>query len=90
MTGANGLPVPNDWCLCDDSGHPLARIYLQAAGPQAGKWFWAVQVTPDGVPFNAGTGYAATGTEAREICEEMVPAGTQERGPCCEGGDEIE
>jgi hypothetical protein len=82
--------MSDDWSLLDDAGRPLARIYLQTAGPLSGRWAWFVLVAPNGTPFNGGSGEAATGTEAREICEAMVPPGSQEGGPCCEGGDEIE
>ncbi|WP_036282852.1 hypothetical protein [Methylocystis sp. ATCC 49242] len=69
----------DDWSLLDDAGRPLARIYLQDGGPQGGRWAWFVQVAPDGTPWNGGTGYAASGREAREISEQLVPPGTQER-----------
>jgi hypothetical protein len=71
--------APDDWTLLDDSGRPLARIYHYSFGPNAGRWAWFVQVAPDGAPFNGGTGVAETGTEAREICERLLPPGTAER-----------
>lgn len=69
--------VPDDWCLEDDAGQPLARIYLHKFGPNAGRWAWFVQVAPDGTPYNGGTGTAATGTEAREECEQRIPEGVR-------------
>jgi hypothetical protein len=62
--------VPNDWGLEDVNGQPLARIYLFAYGPNAGRWAWFVQVDPQGRPYNGGTGTAETGREAREA---LVP-----------------
>lgn len=73
--------APDDWTLCDAEGRPLARIYHYAFGPQAGRWSWFVLVAPDGIPANGGTGTAATGREAREMCERLVPDGLQERRP---------
>jgi hypothetical protein len=64
---------PDDWCLEDVNGQPLARIYRYAYGPNAGRWAWFVQVAPQGRPFNGGTGTAETGREAREACEDLVP-----------------
>lgn len=81
LDGPNGAPVPDDWSLLDDGGHPLARIYRRQGGPQGGCWQWFVQVTTGGTPFNGGTGTAATGGEAREACERLVPDGLQERRP---------
>ncbi len=71
----------DDWCLIDDAGRPLARIYRYLYGPNAGRWSWFVLAAPDGAPFNGGTGTAATGREAREACEARIPPGTQERAP---------
>ncbi len=72
--------TPDDWTLFDDNGCPLARIYHFRFGPNAGRWAWFVLVAPDGAPpFNGGTGVAQTGREAREICERLVPPGTQVR-----------
>jgi hypothetical protein len=73
--------VPDDWCLPDEEGRPLARIYRYLYGPQAVRWSWFVLVAPDGTPANGGTGTAATGKEAREACEVLIPAGTRERAP---------
>lgn len=50
-------------------------VYAETGGPLGGRWFWAVQVAPDGTPFNGGTGHAATGREAREAVEARVPEG---------------
>jgi hypothetical protein len=77
--------APDDWTLCDDVGRPLARIYHHLFGPNVGRWFWTVLVAPDGTPFNAGMGDAATEAEAREICEAMVTS--RERRPCCDDLD---
>ncbi len=68
----------DDWTLYDASGNPLARIYRYLYGPIAGRWSWFVMVAPDGTPFNGGTGTAATGREAREACEALIPPRTQE------------
>ncbi len=54
---------------------PLGRIYTETGGPQGGRWFWVVQVAPDGTPFNGGTGHAASGKEAREAVEARVQEG---------------
>jgi hypothetical protein len=67
--------APDDWCLEDPAGQPLARIYRFAYGPQAGRWAWFVQVDREGRPYNGGTGTAATGKQAREACEVRVPEG---------------
>ncbi len=64
--------APDDWTLYDDAGRPLARIYRYLYGPNAGRWLWIVLNAPKHTPFNAGTGYAATGLEALEICEDRV------------------
>lgn len=66
--------------MLDAAGMPLARIYRYAFGPQAGRWSWFVLVAPDGSPCNGGTGTAATGREAREACEALIPPGLLERG----------
>jgi hypothetical protein len=65
--------APDDWTLEDDAGQPLGRIYLYRFGPQAGRWAWFVQVDAEGRPVNGGTGMAATGREAREAVEALVP-----------------
>ncbi len=70
--------APDDWRLVDGAGRPLARIYRYLYDPNAGRWSWFVLVSPDGAPFNGGTGTAATGREAREACEALIPPGTQE------------
>lgn len=75
LTRADGSPIPDDWTLEDATGQPLGRIYAETGGPQGGCWFWAVQVAPDGTPFNGGTGHAASGREAREVVEARVPEG---------------
>jgi hypothetical protein len=67
--------APDDWTLEDAAGQPLARIYRYLYGPQAGRWAWFVQVDREGRPYNGGTGVAATGTEARQACEALVPEG---------------
>jgi hypothetical protein len=72
--------APDDWTLEDDAGQPLGRIYLYRFGPQAGRWSWFVQVDAEGRPFNGGTGTAATGKEAREAVERLVPVGVRMRG----------
>lgn len=72
LSRADGSPIPDDWTLEDNAGQPLGRIYAETGGPQGGRWFWAVLVTPDGTPFNGGTGHAATGKEAREAVEARV------------------
>jgi hypothetical protein len=64
--------VLDDWCLHDENDQVLARIYKMTGGPQNSQWFWAVQVGPDGEPWNGGTGYFATGKEARETCEALT------------------
>jgi hypothetical protein len=73
--------APDDWCLTDDRGQPLARLYRQNGGPQGGRWLWFVQVDPQGRPWNGGAGTAATGREAREAVEALVPVGVQMRRP---------
>jgi hypothetical protein len=73
--------VPDDWSLLDEDGRPLARIYRYLYGPQAGRWSWFVLVAPDGTPRNGATGTAATGKEAREAVEKLIPPGTRERAP---------
>jgi hypothetical protein len=55
--------------------------------------------TVDGRPYNGGTGISATGKEAREAVEALVPIGTVEKmlsrrygigqGPCMAGSVEI-
>ena len=64
--------APDDWCLEDENGQALARIYKVTGGPQSHQWFWAVQVGRDGQPRNGGTGYVPTGREAREACETLT------------------
>ncbi len=72
LTGANGRPVDDDYCLLDDAGQAVARIYKVRGGPYDGHWFYALQVDEHGRPWNAGTGYCATGREAKQICEAMA------------------
>jgi hypothetical protein len=81
--GAAGA-AKDDWTLSDDAGRALARICRYLYGANAGRWFWTVLIAPDGTPFNAGSGFAATEAEARKICEAMIPPGAQERGSCCD------
>ena len=65
--------VHDDWSL--SVGYlPSARIYRVRGGPHDGRWFWAVQIGPDGAPFNSGTGYAADGRGAREVREAILGA----------------
>lgn len=72
LTGADGAPVPDDWCLVDEKLGAIARIYKVVGGPLDGNWFWAVQVDAQGRPWNSGTGYCATGKEAKETVEAMI------------------
>ena len=65
--------VENDWSLLVD-GLSAARIYRVNGGPHDGRWFWAVQIGPDRIPFNSGTGNADGGREARETCEAILRA----------------
>ncbi len=65
-------PVADDYCLYDAAGQPVARIYKVRGGPYDGHWFYALQVDEQGRPWNAGTGYCATGREAKEICEMLA------------------
>jgi len=65
--------APDDWTLLDPSGEPLARLYKVFGGPQDGQWYWTVLFMPDGNVGNGGTGFAATGREAREACEAHLP-----------------
>ncbi len=69
---ASGGPVEDDYCLLDAAGQPVARIYKVRGGPYDGHWFYALQADEQGRPWNAGTGYCATGREAKEICEAMA------------------
>lgn len=75
-----GQAIADDWCLHASEARSVARIYRETGGQNDGKWFWTVQVGADGRPFNGGAGYAATGTEARRLCEEKVPADMRPRG----------
>jgi hypothetical protein len=59
---------PDDWTLLDPSGEPLA-LYKVMGGPQDGRWYWTVLFMPDGSAESGGTGFTATGREAREACE---------------------
>ncbi len=72
LIAANGRPVEDDWCLCDADEQAVARIYKVRGGPYDGQWFYALQVDEQGRPWNAGTGYCATGREAKEVCEAMA------------------
>jgi hypothetical protein len=40
----------DDWTLYDDTGHSLARISRYLYDVNAGRWFWAVLIAPDGRP----------------------------------------
>lgn len=71
LIGANGLPVPDDWCLEDEQLGPVARIYRIRGGPRDGHWFWCVQVDANGRPFNGGSGSVPSGREAREAVERV-------------------
>ncbi len=73
LTGADGLPVRDDWTLHDDAGGNLARIYKIVGGPQHGRWAWFVQVDPEGHQFNGGTGSGETGREARDDSDRWRP-----------------
>jgi hypothetical protein len=63
----------DDWTLLDPSGEPLARLYKVFGGPQDGQWYWTVLFMRDGRVGNGGTGFTATGHEAREACEARIP-----------------
>ena len=64
--------APDDWILLDPSGEPLARLYKAFSGPQDGRWYWTVLFMRDGSVGSGGTGFTATGREAREACEERI------------------
>jgi len=72
-TDLNGEIAPDDWTLLDPSGEPLARLYKVFGGPQDGRWYWTVLFRLDGSVGSGGTGFAATGREAREACEARLP-----------------
>ncbi len=72
LTAANGGPVADDYCLLDTAGQSIARIHKVQGGPYNGHWFYALQVDEHGRPRNAGTGYCASGREAKQICEAMA------------------
>jgi hypothetical protein len=55
----------DDWTLLDPSGEPLARLYKVMGGPQDGRWYWTVLYMRGGRVGNGGTGFTATGREAR-------------------------
>ena len=65
--------APDDWTLLDPSGEPLARLYKVFGGPQHSQWYWSVLFMPDGNIGKGGTGFTATGREAREACEARLP-----------------
>jgi len=67
--------VDDDWSLNDSRGQSYARIYKVRGGPNDAAWFWTVIVDSDGRPWNAGTGYATSGREAREACEARLGEG---------------
>jgi len=85
LTLADGSPIPDDWTLEDEAGQPLGRIYAETGGPQGGRWFWAVLVAPDGMPFNGGSGHAAAGRGAREAVEARIPKGVSMKRLSCAG-----
>ncbi len=72
LTAANGGPVEDDYSLLGAAGQAVARIYKVGGGPYDGHWFYALQVDEQGRPRNAGTGYCATGREAKQVCEAMA------------------
>jgi hypothetical protein len=65
--------APDDWTLLNPSGEPLARLYKVMGGPQDGRWYWTVLFMADGSVGKGGTGFTATGREAREACETRIP-----------------
>jgi hypothetical protein len=68
-TAGNVEIAPDDWTLLDPSGMALARLYKVSGGPQDGRWYWTVLVRTDGSAESGGTGFVATGREAREARE---------------------
>ena len=72
-TDLNSEIAPDDWTLLDPFGEPLARLYKVFGGPQDGRWYWTVLFMPDGSVGKGGTGFTATGREAREACEARLP-----------------
>jgi hypothetical protein len=72
LTRADGSPVPDDWTLADERGQPVGRIYLTTVGPKDGQWLWTVLIDAQGRPWNGGTGYCATGREAKEAVEALT------------------
>jgi hypothetical protein len=72
-------------CMRQSSADAGERQSTQAAEPartgRRGPHAWFVQAAPDGTPWNGGSGSEATSREAREACEALVPARTQERRP---------
>ena len=71
--------APDDWTLLDPFGEPLARLYKVFGGPQNGQWYWTVLFMPDGSVGKGGTGFTATGREAREACEARLPETMRDR-----------
>jgi hypothetical protein len=65
--------APDDWTLFGPSGKAVGRLYKVRGGPQDGHWYWSVLFRPDGTVGSGGTGFAATGSEAREACEARIP-----------------
>ena len=64
--------MPDDWTLVGATGRPLGRVYKTMGGPMDGRWFWTVLINFKGQPWNGGTGYCATGREAKEAVEARV------------------
>lgn len=69
-----GEIIADDWCLHSDAAQSVARIRRETGGSNDGLWFWAVQIDESGRPYNAGTGYARSGAEARQACEDRLSA----------------
>jgi hypothetical protein len=59
----------DDWTLEID-GRTVAR--LRPYRPLIDKWFWTVQVGPDGAPRHGGAGVVDSGREAREAAEAVL------------------
>jgi hypothetical protein len=72
LTDADGQLVRDDWCLIDEKLDPIARIYRLNGDPQDGRLFWAAQIDAQGRPWNSGTGYEATGAEAKAAAEAVL------------------
>lgn len=72
LTRADGSLLRDDWSLVSEQLGPVARIYKANGGPRDGAWFWAVQIDAQGRPWNSGTGYCASGKEAKECVERVL------------------